>query len=133
MFMRSNIIIKIALNIEERGKPITEVKKAILNLFVNLPIVWLIEEISNLDIDNSPIPKLIPSNVNVRASVDIPFENCKPVSNQNFENLTFDFFNFKIQNNDPKIKANRHKTKDKPRIDKLHEINSLGWFPEIII
>ena len=102
--MRSNIIIKIALNIEERGKPITEVKKAILNLFVNLPIVWLIEEISNLDIDNSPIPKLIPSNVNVSASVEIPFENCKPVSNQNFENLTFDFFNFKIQNNDPKIK-----------------------------
>ena len=131
--MRSNIIIKIALNIEERGKPITEVKKAILNLFVNLPIVWLIEEISNLDIDNSPIPKLIPSNVNVSASVEIPFENCKPVSNQNFENLTFDFFNFKIQNNDPKINANRHKIKDKPRIDKLHEINSLGWFPEIII
>ena len=50
--------------------------------------------------------------------VEIPFENCKPVSNQNLENLTFDFFNFKIQNNDPKIKDNRHKYKDKPRIDK---------------
>ena len=126
MLILSNKIIKIALNIAESGKPITEVKKAILNLFVKLPIVWFIEEISNLDIDNSPIPKLIPSNVNVSASVEIPFENCKPVSNQNLEYLTLDFFNFKMQNNDPKIKANKHETKDNPSIDKLHEINSLG-------
>ena len=76
-------MINIDLNKDDNGRPITEVKKAILNLLVNLPIVAFIELISNFDIANSPIPRLIPKSVKVRAKVEMLFANCIPVSNQN--------------------------------------------------
>ena len=110
----------------------TEVKKAILNLLVNLPIVAFIELISNLDIANSPIPKLIPKSVKVRAKVDILFANCTPVSNQNLFVLKLEFFNLKIQNIDPNVKINKVITKDKPKIEIDQVTSSFGWLPVII-
>ena len=88
----------------DHGRPITDVIKAILNCLVNWEIVWFIVSTLRFEEDNSPIPKLIPKRVYVRAIVDIKFDNWQPVSNQNFFSPCLVLHIFKMQTIEKSVK-----------------------------
>ena len=65
----------------DSGKPITEVRNAMLKSSVSDAITMSILSGVRLLFDNCPIPRLMPRRVNVRASVAMPLHVCRPACN----------------------------------------------------